>query len=224
MKNKRGIIVATWILAVLPLVLCLAAFPFLPERIPMHWDVDGTVAYQGKGSLLGMAALSPLLAAMLFALPKIDPKKDNYSRFSKYYSFFGIFLMAFLLVCDLIVLSESFFPGRISVGTAVQALVGVLLLFVGNMMPKIKSNFFMGLKNPWTLSSPDVWNRAHRLAGALLFLTGLVILLTCFWLPPAFSFWLIGGMGVLSVLVPTVLSYIWYQRLPKQPNEKEEKS
>lgn len=220
MKNKRGT-AAIWILAILPLALYAAAFPFLPDRIPMHWDVDGSVSYQGKGSLFWMAALSPLLAAMLFALPKIDPKKNNYRRFLKYYSFFGIFLMAFLLICDLIVLSESFFPGRISVGTAVQALVGVLLLFLGNMMPKIKSNFFMGLKNPWTLSNPDVWNRAHRLSGALLFATGLVILLTCFWLPPAFSFWLTGGMAVLTVLVPTVFSYIWYQKLTKQPLEEE---
>lgn len=224
MKNKRGVIAATWILAALPLVLFAAAFPFLPEQIPMHWDADGSVAYSGKGSLFWMSALSPLLAALLFVLPKIDPKKNNYSRFLKYYSFFGIFLMAFLLVCDLIILSESFFPGRISVGTAVQALVGMLLLFLGNITPKIKSNFFMGLKNPWTLSNPDVWNRAHRLAGALLFAMGLVVLLTCFWLPPVLSAWLIGGMAVLTVLVPTVFSYVWYQKLTKKPPETEEKS
>ncbi len=223
MKNKYKT-TAIWVLAALSPILCAIAFPFLPDQIPMHWAIDGSVTHQGKGTLFFLALLSPLLAAMFFALPKIDPKKDNYARFSKYYSLFGIFLMSFLLIANLIVLSESFFPGRISVGMVVQILVGALFLFLGNIMPKVKSNFFMGVKNPWTLSNTDIWNRTHRLAGFLMFIMGLIIILTCFWLPPAFSMWLIVGMGTLLAVLPTVLSYIWYRKLLKSlsGNESEE--
>ena len=142
-------------------------------------------------------------------------RKKNYTKFSKYYDYFCMFMMVFLLLVNLIVVSESFFPGRISVGIVIQLLVGVLFLFLGNMMPKFKSNFFVGVKNPWTLSNTDVWNRTHRLSGILMFVMGLVIILTCFWLPPSLSFWLLMGMILLVVLIPTIMSYVWYQKLPE---------
>ena len=204
-----------WILAVLSPVLGAVAYPFLPEQVPMHWGLDGTVSYEGKGTFIFMALLPLLLAALLIYLPKMDPRKKNYTKFSKYYDYFCMFMMVFLLLVNLIVVSESFFPGRISVGIVIQLLVGVLFLFLGNMMPKFKSNFFVGVKNPWTLSNTDVWNRTHRLSGILMFVMGLVIILTCFWLPPSLSFWLLMGMILLVVLIPTIMSYVWYQKLPE---------
>ena len=92
------------------------------------------------------------------------------------------------------------------------------------MMPKFKSNFFVGVKNPWTLSNTDVWNRTHRLSGILMFVMGLVIILTCFWLPPSLSFWLLMGMILLVVLIPTIMSYVWYQKLPEDQRGGKESS
>ncbi len=69
-------------------------------------------------------------------------------------------MLLFLMLVNGIVLSESLYPGRISVGRVITSGVGILFVFLGNIMPKIKNNFFMGLRNPWTLSDPDVWNRA----------------------------------------------------------------
>ena len=212
MQNSHNRIII-WILAVLSPLLCAVTYPFLPEQIPVHWDVNGTVSYSGKETFLLMAALPLLLAALFIFLPKIDPRKKSYKKFGKYYDYFCMFMMAFLFIINLVIVSESFFPGRISVGIVIQMLVGVLFLFLGNMMPKFKSNFFIGFKNPWTLSNTDVWNRTHRLAGILMFLTGFVMISTCLWLPPNISFVLMLGMLLLTVLIPTVMSYLWYQKL-----------
>ena len=220
MKNKHSKIII-WILAALSPILCAATYPFLPQQVPMHWDINGTVSYEGKETFIFMAVLPLLLAGLFIYLPKIDPRKKNYAKFSKYYDYFCMFMMVFLLIANLVVVSESFFPGRISVGIAIQMLVGVLFLFLGNMMPKFKSNFFVGIKNPWTLSNTDVWNRTHRLSGILMFGMGIVTILTCFWLPPSLSFWLMMGMVLLLVLVPTIMSYIWYRKLPEEKRDTE---
>ncbi|MCI5526932.1 MAG: SdpI family protein [Oscillospiraceae bacterium] len=224
MKNKHSKIII-WILAALSPILCAVTYPFLPQQVPMHWDINGTVSYEGKETFIFMAVLPLLLAGLFIYLPKIDPRKKNYAKFSKYYDYFCMFMMVFLLIANLVVVSESFFPGRISVGIVIQMLVGVLFLFLGNMMPKFKSNFFVGIKNPWTLSNTDVWNRTHRLSGILMFGMGIVTILTCFWLPPSLSFWLMMGMVLLLVLVPTIMSYIWYRKLPeeKRDTERDEK-
>ena len=107
-KNRSKRII--WILAVLSPVLGAAAYPFLPEQVPMHWGLDGTVSYEGKGTFIFMALLPLLLAALLIYLPKMDPRKKNYTKFSKYYDYFCMFMMVFLLLVNLIVVSESFFP------------------------------------------------------------------------------------------------------------------
>src|SRR5919204_301408 len=54
--------------------------------------------------------------------------------------------------------------------TVVQALFAGLFLFfavLGNVIGKVRSNFWMGVRTPWTLASPKVWERTHRLAAWL---------------------------------------------------------
>lgn len=57
-----------------------------------------------------------------------------------------------------------------------------------------------------------------------MFVMGLVIILTCFWLPPSLSFWLLMGMILLVVLIPTIMSYVWYQKLPEDQRGGKESS
>ena len=88
MQNRHNRIII-WILAVLSPLLCAVTYPFLPEQIPVHWDVNGTVSYSGKETFLLMAALPLLLAALFIFLPKIDPRKQSYKKFGKYYDYFS---------------------------------------------------------------------------------------------------------------------------------------
>ena len=219
MKNRKTTLAITWILAFLPLLLGLLLYRRLPAQIPTHWNLDGQVTYSPKAVYWLLALISPAFHALLLLLPKLDPRRKNYARFQPYYGGFLLVLMAFLLVCDGIVLSESLHPGRISVGPVIAALVGLLFLLLGNWLPKFKSNFFVGIRTPWTLSDPDIWNRSNRLAGQLFFVWGLILLAAAWFLPETLLFWiLIVGTIVLCVL-PTVASYRWFRE--KYPHGKE---
>lgn len=219
MKNRR-LQVLFWVLALLPALAAAVLYRFLPEQIPMHWSLGGEVEYSGKGEFLIMTLLSPALAALLFFLPRIDPRKRNYVKFQSYYDGFCIFMMLFLLVVDAIVVSESFFPGRISVGRVITVLVAILFLFLGNIMPKIKPNFYMGFKTPWTLSNSDVWMRTHRLGGLLFFVSGLVMLPLCFVLGESAMFITLMVLIGVSAILPIVMSLIWYLKLPEEQRER----
>jgi len=211
MTNKR-LQILIWVLALLPVVIVAIFYGRLPEQIPTHWNIDGTVTYGGKSTILMMAGLSPVMAILLRVMPKIDPRKKNYAKFQSYYDEFIVVLLLFLLMMVGVVLSESFLPGRISVGRVVTIAMGILFVFLGNLLPKIKNNFFMGLRTPWTLSDPDVWNRAHRLGGKLFFWFGLVIAASGLLLPETASF-AIMMMAVLAISgVPAVMSYVWFRQ------------
>ena len=77
------------------------------------------------------------------------------------------------------------------------AAVGLVLMVVGNYLGKVRSNFFFGIRTPWTLSSELSWNRTHRLAGRLLVALGLVTVAT-----PVFPW---AGLVALAAGVPAVI-------------------
>ena len=212
MKNKWSI-AAMWLLALLPFILVAAFYARLPDQIPMHWGFDGEIdRYGGKNELWLMAALGPLFALLFQFLPRLDPRKRNYEKFQKYYDAFGVVITAFVAVMMGIALVEAFHPGTVSMGRVVSALVGLLFLFLGNLMGKVKPNFFMGIRNPWTLSDPDVWNRTHRLGGGLFFLAGLAAVVSAPLLPEQVTFWVLMAGVLAAALIPTVMSYVWYRR------------
>ena len=211
MKNKR-ILLFAWVLALIPLVLVAVLYARLPAQIPTHWNLNGTVTYSGKAMAWLTAGLSPVLLLLLQVIPKLDPRKKNYERFRPYYDGFCLFLAAFLLALNGVTLSEALSPGRISVGKVVILMVGVLFLFLGNILPKFKSNFFAGIRTPWALDDPDVWNRTQRLGGILFAVTGLVMLLSGLLLPETVAFVLLMVCVAALLVVPILCSYLWYRQ------------
>ena len=212
--KRKGSILAMWLLALLPLVLVAVFYSRLPDQVPMHWGFDGEInRYGSKNELWLTGALGPLFALLFQFLPRLDPKRRNYEKFQTYYEAFSLVLVAFIAVMMGVALLESFRPGTLSMGRVVSALVGLLFLFVGNLMGKVKPNFFMGIRNPWTLSDPDVWNRAHRLGGGLFFLTGLVTVVSAILLPEPVTFAVLMAGTLLTALIPTVMSYFWYKKV-----------
>ena len=114
---------------------------------------------------LAVPALLPLLLVLLRLLPRLDPRRKSYGRFQREYDGFALALTLFLLGLNAVTLVEALRPGALSVGRVVLAGVGIFFAWTGNLLPRVKSNFFMGFRTPWTLSDPDVWNRTNRLGA-----------------------------------------------------------
>ncbi len=87
--------------------------------------------------------------------------------------------------------------------------IGLLFIVIGNWLGKVRSNFIMGVRTPWTLSSELSWNKTHRLAGKLFVGVGLAQILVgvFFSTHPAAAKVMITGI-ILLVLVP--VTYSWW--------------
>ncbi len=90
----------------------------------------------------------------------------------------------------------------------VNIMVGIVFMILGNYMHKVKQNYTVGIKIPWTLDSEENWNRTHRLASWLWILSGVVFLINGILQLG----WLLVAILMVSVLVPIVYSFVLYKK------------
>ena len=95
--------------------------------------------------------------------------------------------------------------------------MGILFMMIGNYLSKTRSNFFIGIRTPWTLSSDAVWQKTHRLAGKLFMLSGLTIVIFCLFMPIANIGTLITFTVLPAALIPCI--YSWKLWKEEQSNE-----
>ena len=191
-------------------------WPMAPESFPVHWNIRGEVDRYG-GKFEGLLLL-PLIASGIYllmrVLPLLDPGKANYPSFQSAYLLIRgsiLLLMAVIYSCTVLVA----FGYKIDIGTVIPVLVGLLFVVLGNVMGKIRPNWFVGVRTPWTLSSRHSWNKTHRLAGWLFVVMGLVVGACGF----VHSVWMvsIAGFVVLTSVVWMVLySYLVWRDDPER--------
>lgn len=211
MKDRKQAILV-WTAALLPLVMVALSWTSLPEQVPTNWSFSGEInSWGARWVMWPLALINPLLIVLMQGFPQLDPKKENYQKFAGSYRTFQLAFALFMDAVQGAMLIETLRPGTIHIEVVIQMLAAVLMMVVGNMMPKFRQTWFCGFKTPWTLSSERVWAKTHRLGGRLYFAAGLVVLAGAF-LPPFWSFAVLLTAAVTAGLVPTVMSYVWFRQ------------
>jgi uncharacterized membrane protein len=197
-------------------ITAAASFYFysrFPARVPTHWNFAGQV--DGWGSAFTAAFAIPLMLVGMYLLflfiPYLDPKKERYADFRRPYHIFKgviIFFLAFIYF----VASFNALGYNVPVGVFTPVMVGILFIVIGNYMGKFKSNWFIGMRNPWTLSNEEVWNKTNRLTGKLFVIGGLLMISEAF-VPAVVGLPLFIAVIAGIVIVPTVYSYILYRKI-----------
>jgi len=193
----------------------ILAWPQLPERIPLHWNVHGEVDGWGPRGLMMVLGPGAMLAELaIFALlPVLSPKRFALESFTPTY--LRIMLAAILLAGYITaVLLFAGLTGHVDVSAALLGGVSVLLVFIGNLMGKVRRNFFIGIRTPWTLASERVWYATHRLAGKTIVATGIASFAAALWGGLAGTLaWI--ALVLAGVLVPVAYSFVHYKALER---------
>ena len=162
----------------------IAAYPQLPERIPTHWNARGEA--DGFGSRAFGAFITPFIMLFMFGimsvLPRIDPRRTNYATFESTYHLVVNLVLTFTLAVQFIILAVAL-GAEIPVERVIPFGVGALFAILGNVLPRTRSNWMLGIRTPWTLSSDRVWERTHRVGGYLLLGAGIIVMLAALAAP-----------------------------------------
>lgn len=200
------------------MILAMAAvtgyyYPSLPETIPVHWDAAGKVNGYGGRWQLWLAGPVLMTGMLLFAIaiPWLSPKKFEVQGFAGTYSYIMATVVALFSGIELLMLCAAL-GVRVEALRVAPALIFLLLIFIGNPMGKVRRNFFIGIRTPWTLASEAVWYATHRLAARLMVASGLLGLVAVWFGAPHWVLMLLmGAWG----LVAAGYSLLLYKRLPQ---------
>ncbi|ATH94700.1 membrane protein SdpI [Bacillus glycinifermentans] len=197
---------------IINLLVWVFAYPHMSDQVPIHWSSSGEVdRYASKmEAMLTAMGLIIVVYALMAVTPKIDPRKKNYRLFSKTYDILvNAMMVIFSLINLLMVLSGLGYdlPTR----SIAPVLVGALLIVIGNYLPRVRPNFFMGIKNPWTLSSDEIWKKTHRFGAKVFTVAGIFII--------ADGLFAIGPSVILPIILITVFApYVYSYMLFRKEN------
>lgn len=213
MKNKNHLLWWIWgILTIaIPVILAWILWEKLPIKIPVHWNFYGEAdSYMPKAQAIAVfSAINVVLYALLWLLPIIDPKR-NFSQFKTSYHWLTFSLATFFCGLTSIIIIHSA-GTAFHLFKAIMAIVLLMFLVMGNFMGKLRPNYFVGIRTPWTIENDEVWVKTHRLAGRLWVITATIALaLMATVHAPS---WIFAATLLIVVFVPLIYSYIIYKQL-----------
>jgi uncharacterized membrane protein len=207
---------------VLPILLIAAAaimwivfYNELPSEMPIHWNMAGEAdgfASKLNAMLLSVGLLVFLYITMIF-VPRIDPKSDNYRLFSRGYTIIQLSIMLLIFVVNMLVIFSGL-DHHLETGDIVVTLVGVMFIVIGNYMPQVKPNYFVGIKTPWALNNEENWRKTHRMGGKTFIIAGLLFILSVFL--PSGNETYIFPLILLIALFPMGYSYSLFRKQEKK--------
>jgi len=200
------------VIAVIAAGISIWAYPQLPPTVATHWNVRG-VADGFSGRLMAVSIMPLVIIAMtgvFNVLPRLDPRRANYSKFIGTYWLIANAVILFILIGHgMIVATGLGYP--VKIGRTMPIGVGLLFIVLGNYLTRVEPNWFVGIRTPWTLSSDTVWRKTHRTGGWTMVLGGIVIAACAFFPPGAFLPLFIAAVLIMAV-IPIVQSYVLWKR------------
>jgi uncharacterized membrane protein len=214
MKNSIVHKVSLWGMVLISWIATIVCYEYLPDKIPMHWNIYGQVdnwSDKFPGAFV-FPAIVLIVAVLLTLVPKMDPKKKNYQKFISSYQWLKLVIVAVMFFINMVVLYASLSNGQVKVDVLIKLVIGILFIVIGNLLPKVKNNYFVGIRTPWTLSSDEVWFKTHRLGGIMFFISGIIMSLLAF-VNGSVSAIIYFTFAILSGILPIAYSFVCYRKL-----------
>lgn len=208
MKNKK----LQWsaLLFIIPFAMGLYYYDDLPQQVAIHFDSSNAAdGFADKTfAIFGLPAGMLVLHFIIIFFLKKDPKRKNMPSIMMNIMYIFIPLLTILVMGITIFYSLG---TKVNIGIVISIPIGILFLILGNYLPKVKQNYSMGIKTPWTLNNEEVWNKTHRLGGFCFIVMGLGTIISGFTSNSLSMLFFV----IPCAIIPMAYSYFLYQKIEK---------
>jgi len=210
-----------WAIIAIQVIVAVYGLVVLPATVPIHWGVNGQA--NGYGPKWIDTLLFPLISigtyVLVWLLLAAGPRMGGRENSAANLQIVRIILAGitlFMLIVQLSALAQALGIG-FDMTLVVMLAISVLFIFLGNYMGKIRRNFWMGIRTPWTLTSSVVWERTHRMGGWLFVVAGLIGI-PCSFIP-ALRLWGVVVPIIAVAIILYVYSYVCYRQQTQEEQE-----
>lgn len=210
---NRNYLIANIVLILAASALTAFCWPHLPDSIAIHWNLAGEAdGWAGRWTLwLTGPGLMALLLAIGVALPYLSPRDFSVASFGATAGHIVTLIVAMTGGVHVLLLAGNF-GMDIDIARVVPAGVFVLLILIGNPLGKVRRNFYIGIRTPWTLASERVWYATHRMGARVMVAGGACGFIAVLLGAPAA---VIVTLLVALALLPVLYSLMLYKRLER---------
>ena len=206
-KYKKTLLITSAVI-LLPIAVGFIYWDRLPDPMATHFGMNNEAdGFTGKAfAVFGLPLLMLAVQWISAFVTMHDPRRQNISG--------KLFTMILWLIPVITLVGSAYLyvynlGHRPNMAVFSRLLLGIVFLVVGNYLPKIRQNYSIGIKVPWTLADEDNWNRTHRLAGALWMGCGLCLCILALTGNESL-FWTLVPI-VIATAVPVIYSFLQYR-------------
>lgn len=206
-ENKKRLIM-TSVVILIPMLIGVIFWNRLPEKMVTHFDTYGEPnGWSSKPfAVFGLPLFLFVINIICAVTTETDPRRSSYPQKMMKLIYWIPAVVSW--VCAFSIYGYSLGLKMADLGKYTTIFMGVVFFVIGNYLPKVKQNYFLGIKLPWTYADEDNWNKTHRLAGYV-WVTGGILMIANFFLGiRGAEFWLL----IVMVAVPIVYSWIFYMK------------
>lgn len=212
MKNRYSYRII--VISVIALIFAIYTYTQANDEVVIHWDLNGAAdGFAPKLILLVMPFLIPIVDWLMVLILKMEPRKNNLQKSASGYVTVRFIIAAVLFICTILTCIEALHPNALKIEMIAPFLVGIMIIFIGNILPKIHSNYTIGIRNRWTLENEMIWRKTQRLSGRLWFGGGIMICLLSLILTMNRFILLLVIFAI--ILFPNLYAYYLYRKMRK---------
>lgn len=225
LKNANNLVKVFYsIFGTLPLLVTLYMYPLIPEKIPVHYWLDGTIDKWGSKNELFIVPIIILLFVCsqprLFKLHFNYEMEDKITRWNNYY---------FLLILNILVYSTLYIS--VNFDTCLSSFnfynffacsICFIFAFLGNYIPHSDRSSSISIRTKYTLENEVIWNRTHRFCGFLWF-SGSIVFFPMFLFSSGY-YLLTLSILMISIFILWPIAYTHYLHDKYLKGELEQKS
>lgn len=215
MKKLYAICCGVVILSIVGTAILLI---FTPDTIPAHYNFAGEVdRFGSKYENLIWPFFTIIMGAFFVLFAKQQRKKGETAN-EKILLYTGICTLLFFMVLGFYAMLKAIrYESNAAATVSIDIMkftgiaTGILLVILGNIMPKARRNAIFGLRTKWSMANDTVWQKSQRFGGIASVFFGLAMICVSAIIPGIWNLVAATLMVVVWIVLCAVASYKYYK-------------
>lgn len=206
--EQRKIYLLDVILTFLPILLALCVVWYAPETIATRFDLEGNVvATASRWTILILPIFILLLSGLIKWIDDKDLVGSQNKEISRYIFRLTLLLFNAIAIFQFFLILTGVSMGS-QMGRLMAFLIGMFMIFVGNVSPKIKeTNKHFGFRLPWIINNDEAFRKTQRFFGFASTISGVICISISLFAGNQLAMILVTVGLLVTILITTVYSY-----------------